>query len=80
MGGLTAMEIVPRDQGSHFQVVHAIFYFEKFSETIESSNRQVIEIESLKTPYCCWSRFTLMGPVPQKGKDQDPWFGSWLEV
>ena len=59
------MEIVPRDQGSHFLVVHAIFYFEKFSETIESSNRQVIEIESLKTPYCCWSRFTLMGPVPR---------------
>ena len=59
------MEIVPRDQDSHFLVVHAIFYFENFSETIESSNRQVIEIESLKTPYCCWSRFTLMGPVPR---------------
>ena len=47
------MKIVPRDQGSHLPVivvqfssfstlklvVHAIFYFEKFSETIESSNR-----------------------------------------
>ena len=51
IGGLTAMKIVPRDQGSHLivvyfssfstlkLVVHAIFYFEKFSETIESSNR-----------------------------------------
>ena len=81
------MEIVPRDQGFPSLVVHAIFYFEKFSETIESSNRQVIEIESFKTPYY-YSLLVKVYPYRsgswsngfQKGKDQDPWFGSWLEV
>ena len=87
------MKIVPRDQGSHLivvyfssfstlkLVVHAIFYFEKFSETIESSDRD----REFKNTLLLLVKVYPYGPGSssngfQKGKDQDPWFGSRLEV
>ena len=58
-----------------------IFYFEKCLETIENSNRD----REFKNSLLLLVKVYPYGPASssngfQKGKDQHPWFGSWLEV